>query len=682
MKSSNLKRAAVLGLATIMLVPSATFAKEFKDVKRDNKYAWAYNAIDVLSDKGVISGHPNGEFKPGDSVSLEELLQLIKQVLNPSADEVKTAKEKYSKTAKDNGVNSWAEEAVCLALHRGYLNESALKKAYERGFFKIDGREYPSRSDIAIFFARALNLNANGNTTLLRHKDQNTMSDSLRGYLASLIEAGIFTSTGSDGKFEGDRPITRAETAIITKASFDYAARNTVSSKVEKKKGTVILSSKLNNVNVIIIEADKQKYSFDLDNNTKYKLKDKDIKLEDIKAGQEVEIEYIKSNSVDREGTAKTITVTNAMLDMVGYVNSKGTNEITLRYRDYSDTLNFRTTSKISTSDTKTFKIDSNAKIKAYGKDLKLDDIKIDDLVEFKTNADNSITEMTVYPKEAQVKGRITSLDTSNKDKASLKIRLKDNKDYEFYITNETKDLNKITLNDDVNLYVNYKVVKGLASNYDNNGNVTGEVIAYSGVESSFTDRRYNRYIDIRTKDGYTKTYYLADRYEIKSYNGYKQTQVTESYLRGKDVILSLDNYGDVETITIVDSNLQFSGMFQVVSNLDVGYNYSVYKIGIRVIQSDNEKLKPGKTLYFQTSQKLNLYDVLSFDGYLNYDGEIISDSNNRWLGNPREYLNYANRTTRKSDFKDYTYFLDSNRYYNGNYNNRYNNGNNNILQI
>lgn len=674
MKSNNLKRAAVLGLATIMLVPSATFAKEFKDVKRDNKYAWAYNAIDVLSDKDVISGHPDGEFKPGDSVSLEELLQLIKQVLNPSADEVKTAKEKYSKTAKDNGVNSWAEDAVCLALHRGYLNESALKKAYERGFFKINGREYPSRSDIAIFFARALNLNANGNTTLLRHKDQSTMSDSLRGYLASLIEAGIFTSTGSDGKFEGDRPITRAETAIITKASFDYAARNTVSSKVEKKKGTVILSSKLNNVNVIIIEVDKQKYSFDLDNNTKYKLKDKDIKLEDIRAGQEVEIEYIKSTSVDREGTAKTITVTNAMLDMVGYVNSKGTNEITLRYRDNSTSIDFRTTSKISTSDTKTFTLDSNVKIKAYGKDLKLEDVNVDDLVEFKTNADNKITEMTVFPKEAQVKGRITSLDTSNKDKASLKIRLKDNKDYEFYITSETKDLNKITLNDDVNLYVNYKVVKGLASNYDNNGNVTGEVIAYSGVESSFTNRRYNRYIDIRTKDGYTKTYYLADRYEIKSYNGYKQTQVTESYLRGKDVILSLDNYGDVETITIVDSNLQFSGMFQVISNLDVGYNYNVYKIGIRVIQSDNEKLKPGKTLYFQTSQKLELYDVLSFDGYLNYDGEIISDSNNRKLGNPREFLNYANRTTRKSDFKDYTYFLDSNRYYNGNYNNRYNN--------
>lgn len=678
MKSNNLKRAAVLGLATIMLVPSATFAKEFKDVKKDNKYSWAYNAIDLLSDRGVINGHPDGEFKPGDSVSLEELLQLIKQVLNPSSDELKTAREKYEKVAKQNGVNSWAEEAICLALYRGYLDESALKKASERGFFKLSAREYPSRGDIAIFFARALNLNANGNTSLLRHSDQNKMSNTLKGYLASLVEAGIFSSTGSDGNFEGDRAITRAETAIITKASFDYASKNTVSNKVEKKKGTVILSSKLNNVNVIIIESNKQKFSFDIDNNTKYKLKDKDIKLEDIKAGQEVEIEYLKSNSNDREGVAKTITVTNAMLDMVGYVNSKGINEITLRYRDYSDTLNFRTSSKISTSDTKTFKLDSNAKIKAYGKDLKLDDIRVDDLVEFKTNADNNITEMTVYPKEAQIKGRIISIDTSNRDKAGLKIRLKDNKDYELYITNETKDLDKITLNDDVNLYINYKVVMGLASNYNKDGNVMGEVVGYSGDESSFSNR--NRYIDIKTNDGYTKKYYLANRFEIKDFRGYGLSQVTESYLRGKSVNLSFNNYNEVETITIIDSSLQFSGMFQVVSNRDVGYNYN--KIGIRVIQSDNDKLSPGKTLYFQTNQKLELYDVLTFDGYMNYDGEIISDSNNRILGNPREYLNVANRTTRKSDFKDYRYFLDSNRYYNGNYNNRYNSGYNNFPQF
>ncbi|WP_277219173.1 S-layer homology domain-containing protein [Peptoniphilus vaginalis] len=669
MKSNNLKRAAALGLATLMLAPSATFAKEFKDVKKkNNKYSWAYDAIDELSDNNIINGHPDGEFKPAESVSLEELLQLIKQVLRPSDQELKTAKEKYSKIAKDNGVNSWAEEAICLALHRGYLDESSLKKANERGFFKISGREYPTRGDIAIFFARALQLSPNGNTNLLKHKDKDKMSETLKGYLSSLVDAKIFASTGSDGNFEGDRAITRAETAIITKASFDYAEKNKIEAKTEKMKGIVILSSKLNNVNVVIIETKGTKYSFDIDSNTKYKLKDKDIKLEDIKAGQEVEIEYAKAKTGEREGTAKTITVTNAMLNMVGYVNSKGNNQITLRYRDNSDSINFRTTSKISTSDTKTFDLDKNVKIKAYGKDLKLEDIAVDDLVEFKANSDNKITEITVFPKEANVTGRIISVDTSNKDRASLKIRLKDNKDYEFYITNSTRDLDRIIINDNITLYVNYKVAMGLASNNQTNTNVVGDVVGYSGDESSFTNIRSNRYIDIITTDGYTRKYYLADRYEIKSYNGVKQTQVTESYLKGKSVLLSLNSFGDVETITLVDSNLKFSAMFQVVSKVDVGYNYNVFKIGLRVIQSDNTKIEPGKVIYFQTGQNLDLYDVVSFDGYLNYDGEIIADSNNKYIGNPRVYLNYANRTTNKKDFQDYKYFLNTNRY-NSDYN-------------
>lgn len=674
MKSNNLKRAAALGLAALMLAPSATFAKEFKDVKKkNNKYSWAYDAIDILSDKNVISGHPDGEFKPGESVSLEELLQLIKQVLRPSDEEVKNAKDKYSKLAKDNGVNKWAEEAVCLALDRGYLDENSLKKASERGFFKISQREYPSRGDIAIFFARALQLSPNGNTNLLKHDDKDKLSDTLKGYLSSLVEAKIFTATGSDGNFEGDRPITRAETAIITKASFDYAEKNKIEAKTEKMKGTVVLSSKLNNVNVVIIENKGTKYSFDIDNNTKYKLKDKDIKLEDIKAGQEVEIEYTKAKTGEREGTAKTITVTNAMLDMVGYVNSKGNNQITLRYRDNSDSLNFRTTSKISTSDTKTFDLDKNVKIKAYGKDLKLEDIAVDDLVEFKTNADNKITEMTVFPKEAYVKGQIVSIENANKDKASIKLKLSDGKTYEFYITNETKDLNNITFRDEVNLYVSYKVAKGLASDSDRESSLMGEVIGYSSDESSFDYR--NRYIDIKTIDGYTKKYYLANRFDIKDYNGTRQTQVTESYLTGKNVLLTLNNYGEVETITIVDANLQFSAMFQVVSRKDVSFdNNRIYKIGLKVIQSDNARLNPGNTLYFQTSQELGLYEVLSLDGYLNYDGEIIADSNNRSLGNPGEYLDYANGTTRKRDFKDYRYFLNNNRYSN-NWNNYYGNG-------
>lgn len=660
MKSKDLRRVVSVGLASIMLMPSATFAKEFKDVKKDNKYSWAYNAIDVLSDKNVISGHPDGNFKPGDNVSFEELMQLLKQILNPSSDELKTAREKYQKVAKDNGVNSWAEDAICLALHRGYLNESALKKASEMGFMKIENRSYPSRGDIAIFFARALNLDANGDKSLLKHKDVNKMGENLKGYLASLVDAKIFTSTGSDGSFEGDRPITRAETAIITKSSFDYASNNKVESKVEKKKGTVILSSKLNNVNVVIIESDKQKYSFDIDNNTKYKLKDKDIKLDDIKAGQEVEIEYVKSNNSDREGTAKTINVTNAMLDMVGYVNSKKDSGITLRYRDNSDTIDFRTTSKISTSDTKTFKLADNAKIKAYGKDLKLDDIKVDDLVEFKTDNDNKITEITVFPKEANISGKVVYLDTSNSNKASIKLRLKDNKDYEFYITKDSKDLDKITLNDEVNLYVNYKVAMGLASSYENDTQVMGEIQYFKKNDDE---------IGIRLSDRNIKYYRLA--YDTKFYDREKSLQLSSQSsrdLEGKYAILEFNNYGEVETIRLVDKNSQFKAMLQVIDVRNSSGFRNIYsnEITLKVIQSDNKKLKIGETFIMSNAYTFDRYKVLTCDGYLDTNNNVSALFNIKEEGRAESELRDLYRINESGRFRTYDEVIKDNKGYNG----------------
>lgn len=630
MKSNNLKRAAALGLAALMLAPSATFAKEFKDVKKkNNKYSWAYDAIDKLSDNNIISGHPDGEFKPGEPVSLEELLQLIKQILRPSDQEIKTAKEKYSKLAKEKGVNSWAEDAICLALHRGYLDENSLKKASERGFFKISGREYPSRGDIAIFFARALQLSPNGNTNLLKHNDKDKMSDTLKGYLSSLVDAKIFTSTGSDGNFEGERSITRAETAIITKASFDYAEKNKIEAKTEKLKGTVILSSKLNNVNVVIIETKGSKYSFDIDSNTKYKLKDKDIKLEDIKAGQEVEIEYVKAKSGEREGTAKTITVTNAMLDMVGYVNSKGNNQITLRYRDNSDSINFRTTSKISTSDTKTFDLDKNVKIKAYGKDLKLENIAVDDLVEFKTNSDNKITEMTVFPKEAYVKGQIISIENTNKDKSSIKLKLSDGKTYEFYITNETKDLDRLSFRDEISLYVNYKVAIGLASNYQRNTSLIGVIKDFSNEESS-TSKSYrdNLYIDFEEENGSRQNYKFAYDPEIITNSGRATlNNIRKNEIIGSSAVVDLDSDGRVKKIEIIPETSKFKAMFQVV-NISNGAGFrGIYSnsIELSVIQSNNRRLDSTRNLTINNANTFDRFAVISCYGYLDKNNNVVA---------------------------------------------------------
>ncbi|MBU5669104.1 S-layer homology domain-containing protein [Peptoniphilus sp. MSJ-1] len=659
MKSKNLKKVTVTLLASAMLMPSVVSAKEFSDVTRTNRFSWAYNDIDVLSDKGIIKGYPDGTFKPDDSVSFEEVMELISQVLKPSESEISEARKKYDNTLTENNVDDWAKNSVAIALSRGYLTESNLKSAYEQGLLKRNDKSYPIRTDIAIFFAKALNLDPNGDQNLLKHKDVNQMRSNLRGYLASLVKADIFASTGSDGYFQGDRPIRRAEMAKITRASFDYVSRNPI--QTNKMKGKVLLSSKLNEINLIVIESNNKKYTFDIDGATKFQLKGKEAKFEDVKPEQEVEIEYIKSNDSSKEGLAKVVNITNTMQNLVGYVNSKETNKLTIRYRQNSDTINFRTTTKISTSDTNTFELDKNVKIKAYGKDIKLDDIKVDDLVEFKLGTDNKITEITVFPKEANVKGKVVYLDRTNKDKASLKLRLSDNKDYEFYITNETKNINDVSLNDEVIIKANYKVVVGKANINENEAiGVVQEIDTTGSPFDSFHDRR--PYVEIRTAEGATKTYILNNDVDVHEKSGIRRTQTSESNLRGQSVILKLDNRGFVTDIYIVDKGSQFSGMFQVIDQTDIGGfgSHSYYRNRLRVIQSNNDSLKPGSTVYFDSNNLFKDYTVLTFDGYINRDTKLQFVTNVQEKGNPGRLLRTDSRTRDARNFRDYKEFDDN----------------------
>src|SRR5699024_6643293 len=108
MNSKKINKALSIGLCAAALVPSVVSANEFKDVKQNGGFAWAYEYIDELSDKGIIDGYPNGNFEPDRPVSLEETFQLLKGIINPSSSEIKDAVSKYGSLCDDMGVSSWA----------------------------------------------------------------------------------------------------------------------------------------------------------------------------------------------------------------------------------------------------------------------------------------------------------------------------------------------------------------------------------------------------------------------------------------------------------------------------------------------------------------------------------------------------------------------------------------------
>ncbi|MEQ2400276.1 S-layer homology domain-containing protein [Peptoniphilus hominis (ex Hitch et al. 2025)] len=225
------KKFIAIGLSALLLfAPLNIFAKSFTDLSKNGKSAWAYDYVEELSKENILKGYEDGSFKPNNPVSFLEIMQILKTVLNPSQDEINSARAAYLEFVNANGIVDWAKDAVCYNLYHGTITEKTITSAREKGF--LENKVYPNRNTIAVYYARAFKLEKTTDTSNLKYKDINNINPLTMEYLPSLVSANIFTSTGSDGNFNGNFAIRRSEIAVITSRGLAY-----VSGNLDKVKG-------------------------------------------------------------------------------------------------------------------------------------------------------------------------------------------------------------------------------------------------------------------------------------------------------------------------------------------------------------------------------------------------------------------------------------------------------------
>lgn len=637
MNNKKITRILSVGLCAIMLVPSVVSAKEFNDVKKSGGYSWAYDYIDEMSDKGIIEGYPGGDFQPTKPVSLEETLQLLKGIINPSKDDLTKAVDKYGSICDKYGVSSWAKEAVSLAVDKNIITEETLKEAKSKGFIASDSMVYPNRNTVAVYFGRGLNLSSSGNDSVLKHKDIDKIPASTKGYLASLVEAGIFSATGSEGNFDGDRYIRRSEMAKITKLSYDYKTKTgAVSSETKEATGTVVLSTSLNNLDAIIIEKDSKRSQFRVNSSTTYKMNDKTAAFSDIKAGQEVKVTYSESSDTTVAGVAKTIEVTNSSKDLIGYITATNSNGITVKYTTNKDNIDVKS-DDIKTTDNSNFELATNAKIYELGKEVKSGDLKLDSLVEFKTDSSGKVTEVMSYPKSGSVTGEITSKSTtsisdsssssssssSSDRRETIKLKLDNGKTYTFYgnyINNNNSELfNNLKVGEKVTFTTNFKIVTRTGSSNEklNIGRIT-DARKYDNVSSS--DAEIGR-ITLENSNGNRTTYYLTNNTSVYDTGGAKMSQVNINNLDGWTVELELDG-SRILKIKKIDEDAVFDTVAQIIDNpvlnsAVMGSTEKTYTI--RVVNNGKKgNLKQGDVSNFTVTgnKEFKKYEIIRITGY------------------------------------------------------------------
>lgn len=218
-----------IGLSVALLgAPINIFAKSFKDVKKDGNVSWAYKYIDELSNKNILNGYEDGTFKPNNPVSFLEVLQIIKTLMNPSEEEMAKARANFMEKANANSIPEWAKDAVCYNLYHNTITTKTLEVANTRGF--ITNKVFPNRNTVATYIARALRLNKSSDKSNLKYTDIDKISPITLEYLPELVRNNIFSSTGSEGKFNGNLAIRRSEIASISYKTLGYIENNKVNS--------------------------------------------------------------------------------------------------------------------------------------------------------------------------------------------------------------------------------------------------------------------------------------------------------------------------------------------------------------------------------------------------------------------------------------------------------------------
>lgn len=558
------KRILALSLAVAML-PTYSFAKQFSDVATTGTYKWAYSAIDELSNKNIIAGFNDGTYKPENLVSLPQTLSLLKGIINPSSDEVTKATNTYGKDLINLGMDTWAIDAAAICLQNNVITMKQLESAKGNGQIGAGSKIYPAREDIAVFYAKALGLGKNSDISNLRHKDIYDLSKDKKEYLSSLVKAGIFTATGSNGKFNGKNGIRRAEMAIITKAAYDYKSKI----QVTTAKGEVILASSTNNLNRFIIKNGSTTLGFEYNGNTKFTINGTSADATKLKEGQEVEVKYQKGVGEGVEGTAVEVTIKDVVTQYVGYISGVYSNQVKVKYTNNSSSIDLKASDSISTSKETNFTLGTNPDITILGIPNPLSNVKEGDMVEFNLDAQGYLTKMVVTPKSGQISGVLKEIGSVDAYKLlkEITVTLKDGKDYKFYVRldNNLKNskIDNLKVGNTINEYTNYRFI-------GNKSNINFGNVAFGTIEKVDYDNNTRRNpIGITIKEyatGNRYDYIINNNTTVNGSYNYNGSFYTGSY------VLIENNGSYIKNIQLSNNNSNY-GFYRVSAKLN-SYNY------------------------------------------------------------------------------------------------------------
>ncbi|GAA4861388.1 hypothetical protein GCM10023310_45950 [Paenibacillus vulneris] len=160
---------------------------------------WAEANVKQAVNKGIVSGYPDGTFKPNNTVTRAEFAVMLMNTLKPQGDGAALT---FTDKAE---IGAWAQKAVAQAFHAGIV------KGYEDGSFRPDAQI--TRAEMAVMLSNALGLTTEANA-VTGFADDKDVPAWAKGAVAAMKKQQLVEGKG-DNEFASAAPATRAEAVTV-----------------------------------------------------------------------------------------------------------------------------------------------------------------------------------------------------------------------------------------------------------------------------------------------------------------------------------------------------------------------------------------------------------------------------------------------------------------------------------
>lgn len=182
-----------------MLFYKVSYAAGFPDIKNH----WAGGPILRTVDEGLISGYPDGTFKPDRNISRVEFAAIINKIFNNS--------ERSDIKFKDISSKDWISGEIAKASAAGYIS------GYNDG--TVRPKAFITRQEAVKIISIAFGLEGEASDSYKGFSDAGKMQEWARNSIGVLFDRGYINGY-SNGEFRPDRYLTRAEAvAVLDKAA-------------------------------------------------------------------------------------------------------------------------------------------------------------------------------------------------------------------------------------------------------------------------------------------------------------------------------------------------------------------------------------------------------------------------------------------------------------------------------